>query len=383
MTERQNASFALTSLAATILISAIMTTTQVDAVTSAPVFNNNQPLLQSGPTVTLSWTPPAVGSPTSYVVEASDAPGGPPNLANFNTGSTATMLQVHNVPANTYYVRIRAVDTSGLSAPSNEVQLVVGGDGGSCPTEPRGLNVVSQSSGTVALGWLPPLAGTTTSYVIQAGSSPTTSNLANFDTSSTALSLAVANVPPGSYYIRVYARGSCGLSAPSNEILLSVGGVAAVPAWSGPIVCRTSISGPGGYHHEETQTWIISGPGQTVGPRTSYPVQWTAQGFGGATGKSWVINSTSATDLTVTTVASTGIPFFDRTTTPIIIRRGIEGSPTSFDLYEIEFPSIVAGSAAATSVVGSWSRPTVGGDSPQQPGGSSGTLSCTWSLTFR
>jgi hypothetical protein len=82
-------------------------------------------------------------------------------------------------------------------------------------------------------------------------------------------------------------------------------------------------------------------------------------------------------------VASTGIPIFDRTTGGLIVRGGIVGAPTSFDLYEMEFPTIVAGSANATSVSGTWSRPTVGGDSPQQPGGSTGTLSCAWSLTLR
>jgi hypothetical protein len=49
----------------------------------------------------------------------------------------------------------------------------------------------------------------------------------------------------------------------------------------------------------------------------------------------------------------------------------------------MDFPSIVAPSATATTVTGTSSRPTVGGDSPQQPGGSVGTLSCTWSLAFR
>jgi hypothetical protein len=354
------------------------------AIATAPVLNNNQSPLNSGSTVTLSWTMPTVGSPVSYVIEASSVPGGPPNLANFNTGNPATSLVVPNVPAGTYYVRVRALDDTGLSAPSNEVQLVVGAIGGACPSAPRGLNIVSQSGGTVALGWQPPLTGVPASYVIQAGSFANGANLANFDTNSTALSLAVSSVPAGSYFIRVYARSAgCGLGPASNEILLSVGSVAAPASWTGPIVCRTAITGPGGYRHDETQTWIISGPGQTVGPRTFYPIQWTAQGSGGATGKSWTINSTATADLTVTTVASTGIPFFDRTTAPIIIRGGIVGAPTSFDLYEMEFPAIVAGSSTATSVSGTWSRPIAGGDSPQQPGGSVGTLSCTWSLTYR
>jgi len=81
--------------------------------TSAPVFNNNQPVLNSGPTVTLSWTPPASGSPISYVIEASNTAGGPANLANFNTGNTLTTYVAPDVPPGTYYVRIRALDASG------------------------------------------------------------------------------------------------------------------------------------------------------------------------------------------------------------------------------------------------------------------------------
>lgn len=195
------------------------------------------------------------------------------------------------------------------------------------------------------------------------------------------------NLPPGSYFVRVYARSSSGcappafLGAASNEILVTVG-AAAPPGWSGPIVCRTAISGSG-YRHDETQTWIIGETRQTVGPRTFYPAQWSAQGSGGGPGSSWTINSTATTDFTVTTVASTGIPFFDRTTAPIIIRGGIVGSPTSFDLYEMEFPSVVASSPTATSVSATWSRPTVGGDSPQQPADAVGTLTCTVALTYR
>jgi hypothetical protein len=249
------------------------------------------------------------------------------------------------------------------------------------------LNVVSQSGTNVTLGWQPPSTGVPTSYVIQAGSSPGGANLANVDTNSTALTLVAAGVGAGSYFVRVYARSSsCAppafLGPSSNEILLQVG--AAASGWGGQIVCRAVITGPNSYHHDETQTWMVGGPGQTVGSsRTNYPVQWSAQGSGGAAGRSWTINSTATTDLSVTIVASTGIPIFDRTTTGIIIRQGIVGTPTSFDLYEVDFPTIVAGSAHATSVSGTYSRPTAGGDSPQQPGGSTGTLSCGWSLTLR
>jgi hypothetical protein len=349
-----------------------------------PVFNNSQPVLNSGSNVSLQWTAPLIGTATAYVIEAASTPNGPPNLANFFTGNALTSLVVSSVPSGIYYVRIRAVSGGSVSAPSNEVQVIVGSTSApsSCPSAPRALTLVSQAGGTITLGWQPPASGAPTSYVVQAGSSPNAANLANFDTNSTALSLVASNVPPGSYFVRVYARnGSCALSAASNEVLLSIGNAPA--GWSGAVVCRVAITGPSGYHHDETQTWTIGGVGQTVGPRTVYPVQWSAQGSGGGVGKSWTINSSATTDFSVTTVASTGIPLFDRTTTGIIIRGGIVGSPTSFDLYEMEFPGFTASSPTATTVTGTYSRPTVGGDSPQQPGGSTGTLACSWSLAFR
>ena len=358
----------------------------VGASLGAPVLNNNQPVLASGPTLTLSWTPPATGVPTSYFVEASSTPGGPANLANVNTGNTQTSLVTANVPPGTYYVRVRAASASGQGGPSNEVQVVVSGTGGGvCPSAPRGLNVVSQSGGAITLAWQAPLTGVPVSYVVQAGSVPGAANLTNVDTGSTALGLATT-VPTGSYFVRVYARssdctGPSFLGPASNEVLLSVGGT---PGWGGQIECRVAITGPSGYHHDETQTWFVSGPAQVISSaRTNYHVVWTAQGSGGGPGTSWSINSTSTTDLSATVVASTGIPIFDRTTAPITIIRGIVGSPTSFDLHEIDFATIVAPSAAATLVTGTWGRPTSGGDSPQQPGGSVGTLACTWSLRYQ
>jgi hypothetical protein len=360
------------------------------ALTNAPVFNNNQPVLSSGPTVTLSWTAPSSGVAATYIVEASNAPGGPANLANFNTGNAQTTLVVAGVPAGTYYVRIRGVDSGGAGPPSNEVQLIVtSAGGGSCPSAPLNLAVTSGNSSTVMLAWQAPTSGAPTSYVVQAGSAPGGANLANFDTGNTALSLTASGVGAGQYYVRVYAKAaSC--AAPtftgpsSNEVLLTVGPPppAAPAGWSGTIICRVQISGPNSYHDDETQTWTISGPGQTTGARTVYPVLWTATGAGGAIGKSWTVNVSQITDFTVTTIASTGIPGFDRTTVGLVIRGGYVGTPVSFDYYEQDFPPFAASSATATSVTGTWSRPTVGGDSPQQPGGSVGTLSCSWSLAL-
>ena len=353
----------------------------------APILNDNQAVQTSGPTITLSWSAPTVGIPLSYVVEASNAPGGPANLANVDTQSTLTSMVAANVPAGTYYVRVRARDINGIGPPSNEVQLIVStGSAAACPSSPRTLTIASQSGGNITLSWQPPATGTPTAYVVQAGNVPGGANLANVDTGSPTPAVSATDLPPGSYYVRVYAKSSACLGPAftgpaSNEILLSVGNA---PGGSGEIVCRLAITGPSAYHHDETQTWFIGGPPQVVSSaRTNYPVVWTAQGYGGGIGKSWTINTTAQANFSATVIASTGITGFDRTTTGVIIRDGIVGTPTSFDLYEIDFPAFSASSPAATTVSGTWSRPISGGDSPQQPGGSSGTLTCQWSLSYR
>jgi hypothetical protein len=78
----------------------------------------------SGSTVTFTWTAPAVGTPTSYILEAGSATG-LSDLAVLNTGSTATTRAVSSVPRGTYYVRLRAVNAQGSSLVSNERTVVV------------------------------------------------------------------------------------------------------------------------------------------------------------------------------------------------------------------------------------------------------------------
>ena len=139
-------------------------------------------MLTSGPTVTLSWTAPIAGLPTSYVIEASSTPGGPANLASFNTGNVQTTLVTPNVPLGTYYVRVRGLDASGLGPPSNEILLSVGGVTLSAPVLNNNQPVLT-SGPTVTLSWTAPVTGFPTSYVIEASSTPGgPANLANFNT---------------------------------------------------------------------------------------------------------------------------------------------------------------------------------------------------------
>jgi hypothetical protein len=77
----------------------------------------------AGGSVTLSWMLPA-GVTMGTVVEAGSAPG-LSNLAALPVAAGSTAVTVPNVPAGTYYVRLRALNAAGPSAPSNEITVVV------------------------------------------------------------------------------------------------------------------------------------------------------------------------------------------------------------------------------------------------------------------
>lgn len=64
------------------------------------------------------WVAPPLSTITNYVVEAGTAPG----AANLGTVSvSATAFTAGGVPAGTYFLRVRAVNTVGSSVASNEV----------------------------------------------------------------------------------------------------------------------------------------------------------------------------------------------------------------------------------------------------------------------
>lgn len=204
------------------------------SVQSAPAFvGGGSPTLEaptdlaataSGSTVTLMWTAPATGvTPTSYTLEAGSA-AGLADLANFSTGTTATSFSTTGVYPGTYYVRVRAATATAVSAPSPDAILRVGVNGpcAGAPGAPGDLRVLSVSANTVSLAWSA-AAGEPNSYIVQAGSSPNGSNLANSDLGSTALSLTANGVGAGTYYVRLLAKNACGTGPASNEITLVVG----------------------------------------------------------------------------------------------------------------------------------------------------------------
>lgn len=70
----------------------------------------------TGSTVSLRWTAPAGGA-DSYVLEAGTASG----AANVGTLALGATSLTAVAPPGTYYVRVRAVRASRISAPSNEI----------------------------------------------------------------------------------------------------------------------------------------------------------------------------------------------------------------------------------------------------------------------
>ena len=168
----------------------------------------------SGGTVVLTWTA-ATGSPAAYIVEVGTAPG-LSNVAVADVGNV-TRLTATGVGNGTYYVRMKARNACGASAPSGELTLVV--ETPQAPGAPLGLTY-QVSAGTVSFSWQAP-AGVVDGYVVEAGSQPGLTNLAMLPVGNTT-SFTVGGVPPGTYYVRVRAFNRAGQGPPSSEATVIV-----------------------------------------------------------------------------------------------------------------------------------------------------------------
>jgi hypothetical protein len=175
-----------------------------------------------GSTVTLNWNAAVGGGAvTSYIVEAGRTPGDS-SVAVADTGSPSTTLTAFAVASGTYFIRVRARNGAGTSAPSNEVVILVGGSAGACTTPPAapGVLTASVAGRVVTLRWNAP-SGPLITYVLEAGSVSGGNDIANFATGSVDTALT-ASATPGTYFVRVRARNACGTSGPSNEVIIPV-----------------------------------------------------------------------------------------------------------------------------------------------------------------
>lgn len=193
--------------------------------TAAPVFApapTNLRATLTGTTVQLNWDQPP--GAFAWPLEAGSGPA-LSDIAVVRTIAVPSLI-VTGVPQGVYYVRVRSAppDFSDLSAPSNEITVVVSGCGFVPSIDPPSDFSARVDGNNVTLSWSPPrfpTGVTVTSYVLEVGSAAGLRDVLVFDTRSAATSLP-AIAPNGVYFARLYARTPCGTSAPSTEIRVVV-----------------------------------------------------------------------------------------------------------------------------------------------------------------
>lgn len=183
------------------------------ACTSPPPAPGGHTAQVAGLNVALSWG--GAAGATSYVLEAGSA-SGLANLFNANVGAATALASA--APAGRYFTRVRAVNACGTSGPSNEVSFTLGCIGP--PPAPASL-AFSKAGSLVALTWS--AAQDAVSYRLRVGTATGLTNLLDADLgAATGLQANAAGLPPGQYFARVVAVNACGVSGPSNEVVIPV-----------------------------------------------------------------------------------------------------------------------------------------------------------------
>lgn len=171
----------------------------------------------NGPSATLDWSPPVSGGlPSNYLLSVGTAPGAANLLDGLPVGSVLSVGG--DLPPGLYFARLRAANLLGVGPPV-DTSFQVGG--GYRPRGPSGLTASVAGTG-VTLAWSAPSGAPAdevpTSYLLEAGSAPGTSNLASVNIGN--VTSFSANVPPGTYYVRVRGVNARGVSDASNEVTL-------------------------------------------------------------------------------------------------------------------------------------------------------------------
>jgi hypothetical protein len=171
----------------------------------------------SNNSVTLQWAANPLGlAAESFQVHAGTSPG-LSNVAIITLPASVTALSA-TAPPGTYFVRVIAVNRFGVSGPSNEVIVRVGGD---CllPGVPTNLTAAT-GPGSVTLLWQSGPGSTPTGHVLAVGSSSGAANIGTFALGPATTLVSAA--PAGTYFARIRATNGCGTSAPSAEVVFTV-----------------------------------------------------------------------------------------------------------------------------------------------------------------
>ena len=180
----------------------------------------------SGARATLSWLAPTTGAaPDRYLLYVGSTAGGSSLANGFVVGNVLTVSA--DLPRGRYYARVRAANNSGASADSNEVSFKIGRN----LVAPRGFTVLWIGT-TAVLSWTAPAADGAmedrpTSYVLEAGTTPGASDVATVPVGN--VTRFEANVPSGTYYVRVRAVNEYGDSEPTPDLMLVAPGAPRAP----------------------------------------------------------------------------------------------------------------------------------------------------------
>ena len=207
------------------LAAALAAVTAQPAAAQAPGAPGNLTYLVNGSTVSLYWTHSS-GTFTHYVIEAALTPGGPA----FVTAETSAFVDPSKLPQmlssvafqgigdGTYYVRVRGANGGQWSAPSNEVQIIVGGC--RAPAAPTEFTAIMRN-GTAYMMWNAGSGRAPATYDLIARENGNV--VAVFPLGNTPY-LNVGGVPPGfTFAVSVQARNACGASAESNVQMVNAG----------------------------------------------------------------------------------------------------------------------------------------------------------------
>jgi hypothetical protein len=164
-----------------------------------------------GGVVNLQWT--ASPGATSYQLDLLQPP-----LGSLNTNTSAPGFSATGVPNGVYRLQVRAVNPSGVSAPSNVLDVVVGAAAPCAPPTAPAAVSATLVNGTATVSFNPSPGAT--SYLLSAGSAPGGSDLFNANIGNTTVASA-SGLPAGfRAFARVQAVNACGTSSPSTEVFV-------------------------------------------------------------------------------------------------------------------------------------------------------------------
>lgn len=202
------------------------------AVSAPPAVPGTLAVITNGQTLHVSWGRSA--GATSYRLEVGTG-SGLANLFNADLGNAASIQG--QVAPGTYFLRVRAVNALGASAPSAQASATISG-AASCVTPPPAPSGYSAQTGGLlaALAWA--ASPGATSYQLEAGSGPGLANLLVSNVGNVTTFGATAGA--GTYLTRIRAVNACGVSPPSVEVPVTLGCTAQSVIPAGLTVVKTA-----------------------------------------------------------------------------------------------------------------------------------------------